>query len=353
MKTKIIASLVVLGLAFSVLMFMFVTGCGVTSGGGTVSNPRLYVSDYTNGSVIIINPSTLTIVGSIELPGATTPKWMAIHPNGKKVYVADEGAYALYIVNTNTNNVTSLEVCTGPRGMAFNSDGTKLFVAQSSWDVSIVDATNDTFNDDPGVTTIYGFGDNNNGICFNPTFGEKIYVVSRDISSANAKVYISSAEAGSTPTFEAVPYSYDVVTGPSGHSVYVSTHDGGTYKIISLEASTLTLSASFDVSSNGARNIALSPDGNYIYATICDYSYIDYLNLNNGSVGAINVVSGGPLSNYNLEQLTFSPDGSKLFAVNNGVSPNQVVVIDTASKTWTGVATMPAGADCFGIVYKP
>jgi len=347
MKTKIIASTLILGLAVSLLMFMFIIGCGVTTDNGvTPSIPRLYVSDITNKKVLIIDPSSLTILSSIELPGATSPKWMAIKPDGSKVYIADEGDYRVYILNTSTNTVSSVEVCSSPRGMAFNSDGSKLFVTQGNWDVSIVDAINDTFTDDPGVTTIYGFGNGNYGITFNPVL-EKIYVASR----TSGRIYIASAEAGSTPTFEVQSNAYDVAVGPGGHSIYVTTHDGPPNQIVSFEAETLSLVASFDVSSDGARNIALSPDGNSVYVTICDYSYIDYFNLNTASVEAINVRTGGPTGNYQLEQLTFSQDGSRVYAVNSDT--DQVVIIDTATNTWTGVVTLPASADYFGIVYKP
>ena len=269
---------------------------------------------------------------------------MVINPSGSKVYVADEGSYRLYILNTSTNNVSSLEVCTSPRGMAFNSDGSELFVVQGNWDVSIVDAINDTFTDDPGVTTIYGFGSGNYGIAFNSVLN-KIYVGSR----TSGRIYIATAEAGSTPTFEALTNVYDVVVGPGGNSIYVTVHNDP-YLIASFEADTLTLTATFGVSNDGARNIALSPNGNSVYATICDYSYVDFLDLNTGSVEAINVVSGGPAWNTQLEQLTFSPNGSRVYAVNDDT--DQVVVIDTSTNIWTGVVTLPASS-YFGIVYKP
>jgi len=352
-RSKLIASTLILGIAFSILSITLIVGCGTTSketDGSVTTIPTIYVSDTGNGKVLMIDPSTLQVTGSIEITDASNIQWMVLHPNGGRVYVADNTTMPgrIFIINTATNAVEkTLLVMSSPRGMAFNSDGSKLFVVcdmGGTCTVAVVNTANDTWDD------YISMGSQSYGIDYNPR-NNSLYVCD-DGENELCKV---TAEAGSTRTYvdiSGINDLYDVVTGPGGHSMYVTSHDGPPDRIISVEADSLTIVASWDATADGARHIILSPDGKRVYAGICDYAYIDCLNIENGvSYESIDV---GSTASGNIEQLTFSPDGSRLYAVNNDPSPNQVVVVDTSTNTLTYVVTLPAGSnDCFGIVYRP
>ena len=364
MKTKIIASLVVLGLAFSVLMFMFVTGCGVTSGGGTVSNPRLYISDVTNKRVLIIDPTNLTLLGSVELSGASSPKWMAIHPDGSKVYIGDEGSNDVFVLRTSDNSTETITVCFNPRGMTFNSTASLLYVlcnqGGSNADIAIIDTSLDSLVG--GINGGFGtyFGSDCYGIDYNPAT-DKLYVADR----SDNRLLAVPATAG-THTVESVSspsaFPYDVKVAPGGGVVYLSTWTSNMAYLISFEASGMTMVTSWAAQDDGFRNIAISPNGQYLYVGEHDYSYIDSLDLTGGSsLTKINTRSTPPGAWLDgIHQIAFSPDSSKAYAVQFeagiGTASREVVIINTAQATREGAILLPlpvSGTEYFGIVYKP
>ena len=92
MKTKIIASILILGFAGSILMVMFVTGCGVTSGGGLPFGPELYVGGYnsstTKAEIIVLGSINGQIITRISLPDGARPDWLTFTPDRKKIYIS-------------------------------------------------------------------------------------------------------------------------------------------------------------------------------------------------------------------------------------------------------------------------
>lgn len=144
---------------------------------------RLYAG-YTNGTIVTISTSTMSIltttataIGSIRdltlnpagtrlyivdgsylyvydttankvlntITTANNPSAVRVSPNGKTVYVANQGSNSVTVIDATTNAATALvKVDSGPTYLAVSADGNWLFCANSyGYDVSIVSlATN-------------------------------------------------------------------------------------------------------------------------------------------------------------------------------------------------------------------
>jgi YVTN family beta-propeller protein len=112
-------------------------GLAITPDGKT-----LYVADQLH-AVIIIDTGTNTITGSIPI-ATGFPDSLAVTPDGKSLYVGLEVSNAVVLINTATNTVVGspIPIGTGPFRMAVTPDGTQLYVAGSSKTVAIATATN-------------------------------------------------------------------------------------------------------------------------------------------------------------------------------------------------------------------
>jgi YVTN family beta-propeller protein len=366
MKIKMIFPVLMLLLILFTASVVVISGCGsgATSGGGGgggsagVFSGKVYVSDYSNKRVIVISGEAGNI-STIELTGATNPKWMAINPSGTKLYVADDFAHVqtseVFVINTATDTVEAIVwVCQTARGMVFNSDGSKLFVnSNNAQSICIITTATNSFTDYPGVDRISGTGSDINGIAYNPA-KNWLYVC----STGSDRIDVATADASTTNTFTSIPVDepYDVAMNISNESIYVTTgytKYGGGF-LVSYEADTLDLKASIESNApNGdkyLRNVAVSPDGKHVYAGVHDYSYIDSLNSDLGTMEGINVFATSPSNLNNLNQIAFSSDSKAAFVVDNQNDELVGINVETGARAFS--VSLPSG-DYFGIAYKP
>jgi YVTN family beta-propeller protein len=367
MKKHLLAVFVTLLCLASFALTFTISGCGNATGGGSSGssgNPRLYVTDTTNKTVIVFKPGTTETVGTqeihtlillstIELTGAASPKWMALNPNGKKLYVADEGSTKVYVIDTASDSVeATVLTCTTPRGMAFNADATKLFVATpGGYDIAVVDVSSNAREGDiqiPGN----GFHD----LAYDKNT-DKLYVANTDLNS----IEVVSAEMSATISdFVNVVAPYRIVLGPkSGSSTYVYTSSYASanpylskVNMTSKEVETTWESTGSD---SGFHGLVISPDNKKLYAADHDFSYIDVLDLTTGNTQEpINFVPGA--ANYawpDPEQIAMYSNG-KFAAVLNTYNTKEVVLLDTVKGERVGNYVLPSSTDdYFGIVYKP
>ena len=107
---------------------------------------KIYVtnSDGENtsiGIVSVIDTATNTVVTDIKV--GESPYGIAVTPDGKKVYVANEDSNTISVINTKTNKViATVPVGEKPNGVAVNPTGKKVYVANWNDDtVSVIDTT--------------------------------------------------------------------------------------------------------------------------------------------------------------------------------------------------------------------
>ena len=109
------------------------TGGGGGGGGGSTKAPWIYCGASAAKNISIINGTTNTRVGSIEL-GGRTPYHMAASIDGKKLYVTTD-TNEVVVINTATNTISGLITIETPAtisqtksfGMAVTKDGKYLY----------------------------------------------------------------------------------------------------------------------------------------------------------------------------------------------------------------------------------
>lgn len=100
---------------------------------------RLFVSDWYNARIWVLDADNLTLLG--ELPTGTAPAGLAISPDGALLASADKNANSVSIFDLDTLAVLHrIDVGERPFGLRFAPDG-RLFVGNvGSNDVSVLDA---------------------------------------------------------------------------------------------------------------------------------------------------------------------------------------------------------------------
>lgn len=106
------------------------TGLAVSTSGG-----ELYAADRTaSGQVLVINTSTKAL--SATITGFVSPQALTIRPGSSELYVANRvsSSATMRVVDLNNNTLTSsvLSVGNTPSAIAFNTAGTKAYVANQT-----------------------------------------------------------------------------------------------------------------------------------------------------------------------------------------------------------------------------
>src|SRR6185436_19659843 len=85
------------------------------------------------GTISVINTTTNAIVTTITLtpcPNNCAPNKVALSPDGSRLYVTDDFADVVWVINTTNNTiVTSVPGVAFPEGVAVHPDGTRIYVA--------------------------------------------------------------------------------------------------------------------------------------------------------------------------------------------------------------------------------
>ncbi|MHB2019980.1 MAG: YncE family protein, partial [Candidatus Xenobia bacterium] len=103
----------------------------------------LYVCNQGNATVSVVDTSSMNEIDHVAV--GVAPTRIAIRPDGTKVYVTCKGSNAVYVIsNASGYSSASIPVGNAPVGIAVSSDGSKVFVSNSSSaNVSIIDGNRD------------------------------------------------------------------------------------------------------------------------------------------------------------------------------------------------------------------
>ena len=78
----------------------------------------------TNNTISVIDTATNTVIATVNV--GTDPSGVAVTPDGKKVYVANQDSNNVSVIDTATNTVTaSIPVGNGPSGVAIQNIKTR------------------------------------------------------------------------------------------------------------------------------------------------------------------------------------------------------------------------------------
>lgn len=114
------------------------TGIAVSPDGS-----KAYVTSYMSNIVSVVNLSNNTVSGTITV--GDSPAGVVFSPNGNRAYISNAASIDVSVIDTaNDSVVATVTLGSGqPFGLDTNGDGTRLYVAHTSY-IAIVDTANNT-----------------------------------------------------------------------------------------------------------------------------------------------------------------------------------------------------------------
>ena len=270
------------------------SGVSVSSNGAYV-----YVENYGNNTISIINSSTNKILKSIKR--SYEPSGMAISPNGEYLYVSNTGNNTISILNSSSLSVVkTIYHLFGPNGVIPSLNGAYLYVTNFyNNSISIINLS--TLDK---VYTIHGLN-GPDGIALSQN-GTVVYV-SNEYNNSLSIINIKSRKIINTITGLDVPS--DVATTPDYSYVYVPNYGNSTLSIIN----TTTDSIVWTISKlNLPQNIAFSLNGNYVYIAESGNNTLSVVNLTNINMNLPNMLKSSQL--HSTSQLVIQDQSATIFS---------------------------------------
>jgi YVTN family beta-propeller protein len=282
-------------------------------------------------SITPFNTTTGLPGGPIALPAKSEPGPAAITPDGRTLYVVNEGegANSVTPMNTATNTVgTAIPVGSAPRGLAIAPDGKTAYVVTKAGKVIPINLATNT----PG--TAIEVGGTPETIAITPD-GHTAYVVSAGTTTGTVTPINLATNAKGAPI--AVGNEADgIAITPDGKTAYVA--DGKpTNTVIPINLATNTAGTPIKVGER-PRLVAITPDGKTVYVTNNDSETVTPINTATNLPGS--PIAGGKCPGA----LAISPNGRTVYVLD--ACKKLVTPIDTATNkpgTTIAVGEFPDG----------
>lgn len=316
--------------------------------------------DPKTGETVYVLPNgrTLTPAGQQLFLGAY-PLGVLWHPNGKIVYVANEGkAKAVQVVDVAAGKI--VQTVPEPyiyRWLAMAKDQQHLFASGGPQSPSFrfQVAADGTLTKDKTYSEKYGCY----GIAPSPD-GQSVYcAVGYGSLTAGGKTKpqlwkIGAEDAKPVAAADLLNVPYDLAVSPDGKTAYVvSWLQGIVQRVDTATLATPDKADALYLGANG-QGLALAPDGKRLYASSVEGDFIAVIDAVGWGVTAKislnlgNVVGMAP-QGRDPGLLALSPDGQRLYAV--CAMSNEVAVIDTGLSKLVGA--VPVGWYPSGVSVNP
>jgi YVTN family beta-propeller protein len=196
-----------------------------------------------------------------------SPLYMALSPDGERLYVTEHTAGRLDVVDVRGGRVeTSVEVPAAPSGVAVSPDGAKVYVASAEEDVvAVVDAERNR------VTGKIKVGVHPWGLTLSPD-GKTLYVCNRFTDDVSVVDVAKGAETARIPVVHEP--SFSAVSEPTSTLVVAnmiplsSDHDftlASEISFVDLNEGKQVATVRLPSGCNQAMGVAISPDGEWAY----------------------------------------------------------------------------------------
>lgn len=231
----------------------------------------------------VFDTATNLVSHSIEIPGATSLRGVALSPDGERAYVSNyEGGFLAVIETTTRTLIAKVQTPGSSIGVAISPDGRSVWVAN-----------------------------------FLP----------------NGMVSVIDTET-LDPSSIAVRRAYDLGVTPDGSRAYVTSTDSF---VSVIDVATKAVTGEIPLPSTGSRAVAFTPDGAKAYVTLLDSDSVAVVDTRSNFVTGSIQVGDGP------EGVAITPDGSTLYVANT--RSGNISVIRTATDAVS--STIPVGSDVF------
>jgi YVTN family beta-propeller protein/cysteine-rich repeat protein len=222
---------------------------------------RLYVANRFSGTVSVVDTSAMGVIGTI--PVSHVPVSIAVSPDGSKIYVgndrndvADPGPGLVWVIDTQSNTIIqTLTFGDSSRvpGLAFFPSGLRVYAALSptTYRLAILNVVNDSFigNTDP-VTSVPcsdSEGGCLRGVSISPT-GDKAYVT---LGAGTTYGAVAVVDTGTNGLVSTIPVGH----GPA--TITISSNDLATCLPAGAPTTTSTSTTSSTTSSTSTTSTTL------------------------------------------------------------------------------------------------
>jgi YVTN family beta-propeller protein len=295
-----------------------------------------YVANSGDGTVSVLNLATNASIGTVTV--GAKPVDLAITPNGKFAYVANEGGDSVSV--TNRTVVKTIAVGDAPRGVAVSPDGRTVWVTDSGDDdVMTIDTATNTVS---GLPISLPSGAQPEGIAIAPD-GLHALVAQKggDVSivdTASRAIVATAADPSSSAPAR-------IAVGPRGGRAFVT--DSGSNTVTAFNPDNGALAGSpIPIGTNPSpipAGIAIAPNGGFAYATGSGDGTLTPIATSNNAAGTPIASFSAPLG------VAIAPDGKLGYVTNSG--SDLVSGFNTATNGLFG--PLPAGATPSGIAIVP
>jgi len=282
-----------------------------------------FIPNYNANTVSIINTGSNTVIDTVS--AGSGPWGAAVNPSANEVAVGNLLGGNLTVINTGDLSTTYPSLMGNPKGIAYNPDGSKIYVALYN---SNTIADLDGYSFSPIIVTTDPYVSGPYGIDVSPD-GSRLFVTSPDMNNVSVidAVYnsvITTVNVGTSP--------YGIAVSPVMPKAYVANNGSDNMSVIDITSNTFL--GNYPVG-DGPNGIAVSPDGTRVYITLSNENAVRVIDTAmNTNEGYIPLVDG-----IAPEGLSFTENGELLYVINSG--SDNVSVIDT--NTNNVIATIPVG----------
>lgn len=280
------------------------------------SNTKLYVTNFNDGSVGVIDLTSGEMVDTIKVEKG--PVNIVLSQDNAIAYVSNELSDTISIIDTAQKTVIdTVFIGDRPHGLTLSPDGSRLYVCNlNSNDVSILNTTNYEIIDRIAV------GNSPDSPVVSSS-GKMMYVTNYDLDGAPS--YVSIIDLDQLQEID------QVAVGINPHGIKLSADDSKLYVTIEGEDKWLVIDTpSREIIAEYATGqsphaLGLSPDGEYLWTG----------DLKSNTVTIFKTVNGEQVDQIDLHNgadphtIIFSPDGAYAYIAD--FFTRSVVVIETSS----------------------
>jgi YVTN family beta-propeller protein len=299
---------------------------------------KIYVTNYVDASVSVIDGATNTVTGSVSV--GIHPDAIAVNPVTNKIYVACLGGGGTVTVIDGATNTPSQPIQAGdwPLAIAVNPTTNKIYVANSNLDsyptpgsVTVIDGTTNTpTNINAGVEPF--------AIAVNPLTNQ-IYAANKDGNS----ILVINGSTNATTTLSVGTAPFAIAVNPVSNKIYVPNAGAvsGSYYISVIDGATNNIETLSAGSQPAAA--AVNPMNNQIY--IANQVSNNLTTLIEQQVQTIQIVTTiTPLSGNatTSSSPTFHFTTANNFTTGAPIN-NLVYQVDTWTGTWTAATSNGSG----------
>jgi len=299
--------------------------------GISLAAPFAYITNLDANSVSVIDIASNTVVATI--PVGSQPAGVAVNSTGARVYIANLDSVSV-IDGASKSVIATVPVGVALFGVAVNPAGTRVYAAdQGSDSVAVIDAVNNT------TVTSVPVGAAPGGVVVNPE-GTRVYVTNTGGTSVSV---IDAATNKEIEKIQVAPRPAFAAINPAGTRLYVTHYvdnpnDPLAVGLSVIDTASNTKIADIPLGLDSGEGVAVNPAGTLVYVTAARGGVV-VVDANTNAVLDVLPAAG------RLAGISLDPAGTRIYAVDS--VDNQVIAIDINS----GAVIKRVGVGLFPTAY--